>query len=290
VVGTTEVIGMRTRGFLFLVGVVSVFALSAFGCTPAESDDDDDGFGTTATPTPTGTGTATPTPTPAGQPITPDSSFVGAGGTEIWLCFEHQFEGSIDNIFTTDGGACELTLNNAGFVSKVEAPTYVALGFFGVTGCVAGDHDWYFDYVEDDDRCTEGCVNQEFNFTQAASATFGSFCGPTGFETVITSLEAYLSQTTSLHRFTAEIGTISTVGIDKMRIYDLGGTAFLTECTATATIVSNGTGLFDAVCNPDPVTEPLVAGTTYSALLFGEAGATPFITRIDFDYVATPAP
>lgn len=285
---------MRTlRLSLFAVLVMSTTLVAA--CTGSSSDDDDDdGFGGSPTPTlsPTPTGTASPTPTAPPQPITERSSFIGAGGTELWLCFEHQFLGSITAVTTEGAGACD-SAGATAIVSDPATPTFTAFRVSGVTGCDANSHDWFMDYVlGDDPRCTGDCVKQyDFQFT--APATFGTLCAAPGvgpLSTVINTLEAYQAVTTGEHRFRLVAGAGSSVSLEKILVYSDGGAALLTECTVTATVASNGTGLIDGACTPNAATSPLTSGVTYEAILFGKAGASGFVGSRDFMYVDPPPP
>lgn len=279
------------------VGLIAVLLSTSTlmaACTSSNDDDDDDGFTPSGTNTPTPTPTTSPTPTTPPQPITERTSFVAVGGTELWLCFEAQFTGQITDIHTEDTDtpancAANLALNEA---YVVETPTFTALRFTGLTGCDVNDHSWYMDYVPVDDRCTGDCVAQQYDFTFPASDTFGALCGPSGvpMATIITGMAAYESVTTGLHRFRVDTGAAGSVQIEQILVYADGGTAVETECTAAAVIVSNGTGLFDGDCTPDPGVNPLTPAVTYEAMIFGKVGETNFIGSLDFDYENPPTP
>ena len=63
------------------------------------------------------------------------------------------------------------------------------------------------------------------------------------------------------------------------------GVALLSECTATVSLNPSGTGSFDPACTPDLA---LVDATTYTTIIFGKSGGSPYGGRLDFVYEATP--
>lgn len=221
-----------------------------------------------------------PAPTPVA--IAQVSSFVGATGDEIWLCFDHQFNGSISTLFTTDGATCEDT-KSPGLTSVITTKTRSLVMFDGLAACAAGNHNWEFDYTDaDDPRCPSGCV-KEHDFTQSASGTFGTYCGPGTMP--VTALSAVFAPTTGLPRFTATAGVAGETTISGFRVYTQNGAALLHECTASVTLTSGGTGAFDAACSPDLA---LVNATTYTTMMEGLVGGIKYAGRIDFTYDATP--
>lgn len=281
---------MKVRGFLFLASAVTAAAISVSACTGSDSDDDDDGFGTTGTPTGTGT-TPVPTPTPQAAPPSPVSSFTN--GSEIWLCMESQFDGTITNVAVDDplSPACSDSALGLGFTSTLAAPSVHILFIEDSSNplsCTTATKHWTVDYLVDGDRCT-GCVNESTTFDFAANDSFGEFCG-TGV-LPLAALSAHRAETTGKLRFLADILPAfanSVVNITKLRIYTTAN-AFERECTATANIGSGGDGLFDAECAPDLDTAPLVIGNTYDALIFGNVdGGDNFMGFFPFDFEAAP--
>lgn len=272
---------MRNRGFLFLLSAVTLIAIGAASCAAPAGDDDDDGFGSpagTTSPVVSPTGTSTP------QAITPRSSFVSGDGTQIWLCVETQFDGSMIAVHTEDGTTCEATDLGVGKASTADRPHYAAIRL-DASGCGTGSHQWSIDYQVNDDRCTGGCVNQQMDFALDADDPFGSFCG---FGTVppIESLDSYIALTTQKLRFRADVGPFPSVSIAKLAIYDLADVS-LAECTANAVITNGGTGLFDADCTPDPA-GVLAEGNTYNALVSGDAGDYEYVGYVSFAHDAPP--
>lgn len=230
----------------------------------------------------THTVTVTPAVAP-GPAITQISSFPAASGTEMWLCFDHQFNGTIDTIFSSDGVGCEATVN-PGVASVVDQPTRGLLLIEGLTGCDAGNQSWEFDYTDaDDTRCPQGCV-KEYDFTLAADDGFGAYCGP-GTAVPLSGLSAIFENTTQLPRFTVTAGITGEAIIEKMRVYSNNGVALLSDCTATVTLTSGGTGSFDPACTPDLA---LVDATTYSSIIIGKVSGIGFSGRLDFVYESTP--
>lgn len=278
---------MRAHKFLLLAAPVSLLLFTA--CAAPDGDDGNGAATATPTPTPTASGTATPVPTPTQPAITERASFTN--GTEIWLCLQTQFDGSIVNIAVNDpdeAGCGEVKLG-AGFTSTIDRPHFHALRLDnGGTGlnCNATDKRWNIDFQYAVDRCT-GCVNEEYNFNLAPDDLFGTFCGSGDGPAPIESLTSYFSTTTQLLRVRADVGAYGSVAIEKFRIYTKPGNVFMTECTSPAVIATGGNGIFDVQCTPAVTSTTLTPGTTYGAVAEGTSDGSEYIGSFDLAHTAS---